>query len=501
VNPVFGVGEVTVEFVIKNVGTAKAGASHATKYMYDSTGAIVHIDHASVSALGPSGRFYGKFDPEPCPPNDDFTVKVEADNYHVVAESDETNNNMTVDITCPAGPEPGGPDLEIKITQPVQIRARPVPDQKLCEYRVNWTATNIGNKGSVANRVALFVDGNKVDDQPCAALGVGASDNDIFGWFDCPPCVTPVNVEVIVDYFKKVDESNENNNNDSTSVGCRVGVITVTKEVWEALPLPGQWVDEIDNAVFDQDVQFRCTVKNTGCCCDLTGITVTDVLSGSLEYIDAVPVPDDEVIILPDGTATLKWNVAAPQIPLKPDDELVYIINARVRGCGEDTNTQSAVATTCTGKTVSHSDKATVKVAPGPAIGADKKVKDAAGNWVDGPISVGIGVDIEYQNTVHNSGCCDLTKGEVWDTLPVGLVYQPGSGVPTPIVLAGPAGTTVLKWTISEPYTHCTTLTYTYKAQIAAAGNYVNTLRARGYCETKPVAWVDNFNTVTVNNP
>jgi uncharacterized repeat protein (TIGR01451 family) len=106
---------------------------------------------------------------------------------------------------------------------------------------------------------------------------------------------------------------------------------------------------------------------------------------------------------------------------------------------------------------------------------------------------------LNYTSTVHNNGCCDLTSGKVWDTLPAGLVYVVGSANIVPEVTAGPnAGETVLTWDIPEPYTHCTTLTYTYDAIPGAVNNwYNNTVRAKGYCAAT-AGWADDDDFVAV---
>jgi uncharacterized repeat protein (TIGR01451 family) len=51
----------------------------------------------------------------------------------------------------------------------------------------------------------------------------------------------------------------------------------------------GEWVDETTAKVNDT-LRFRCVVHNNGTCCNLTDITVTDILSDSMEYRDNATV-------------------------------------------------------------------------------------------------------------------------------------------------------------------------------------------------------------------
>jgi hypothetical protein len=468
-------GQIVVHFTVKNIGNADAGESTACKYING-----IQVGSVIVPALGDGTNFTAEFDPEDCPPGTTFDVTVCADNYDDVAESDETNNCMTNVFTCPPGPPPGGPDLVISKTV-----ERRVAGPNLCQYRVEWTATNIGNELAGWNTVALFINGIKEDEERCSDLGQLASDSgDFWRWLNCPPaCGTPVNVEVRVDYFNEVAESNEDNNNDTNIVDCQIGDIEVTKEVWDG----ADWVEEIDAEQGD-DVLFRCIVHNSGCCCDLDDITVTDVLSDSLEYINAFPAPD-EVTTVVDGATTLKWVEADP---LEPCEVLVYFINARVIGCGVDTNTQSAVATDCTGEGVSDDDTATVNAPPEATLEVTKQVR-LAGNviWraaIDVPVGT-LPVDVEFRCTVHNDGtCCDLNQIEVWDVLRdqnlvVTRAVGPAGNPRPPIVDIRP-DRTIVYWYIPDTIEYCDELVFRIDANIAAAAVddvFTNTQRARAW--------------------
>jgi uncharacterized repeat protein (TIGR01451 family) len=417
----FANGDVIVHFIVKNIGNVEAGESTACKEV---SGVVVDTD--SVPKLGPDKSYTGAFAAEDCTPGKTITVKVCADNYGVVAESNETNNCKENTFTCPAGPQPGGRDLVIQITKVLKQKVTTTQ----CEYKVKWTATNIGNAIAGGNQVALFIGGVKMDERPCDMLGPLATDSGDFGWRDCPTaCGATVNVEVRVDYYNIVDEPgvNENNNNDTTTVDCRVGVIEVNKTVRDN---QGDLVYEID-ANSSEVVEFNCTVHNNGSCCNLTNITVTDVLSSSLEYINATPAIDGYSTA--GGVTTLTWNVAGP---LEPCEWLNYTIYARVIGCGVDTNTQTATAKTCTGDTVSDSNTSKVNVATRAGL-----------NVIKTKAAIGYNFTLVVTN---NGSCCDLTDIDVTDIM-TNLTYKYMIVGADPQVTGPNANNeTTLKWTIGS---------------------------------------------------
>jgi uncharacterized repeat protein (TIGR01451 family) len=269
------------------------------------------------------------------------------------------------------------------------------------------------------------------------------------GWFTCP-CDKPFDFTVCADYYNVVDESNESNNCETNHEYCGIEGMTVEKKVRHAGT--STWYDTIDAEHCDM-VEFEGTVNNTGCCCNLTNIKVTDVLSPSLEYEDgsATPTPDSVFYNATDGTTTLTWTTPL----LKYCEETTYGITAHVIGCGEhglDRNTITANATTCTGKEIDGSDYAEVYAPPKAKVNVTKKVKDpVTGQWVDS-IIVANGTDVQFNCTVHNEGTChDLMYITVWDTLSASLEYKSAVGPngQQPIVQGGqPGNPTVLEWYI-----------------------------------------------------
>ena len=114
--------------------------------------------------------------------------------------------------------------------------------------------------------------------------------------------------------------------------------IAVNKTVFNETA--GEWVKET-TAELNDTVRFRCVVHNNGTCCNLTNITVTDILSDSLEYRDNATV--DGVAAEPTAVSEneYKWEFAGP---LAPCEAITIEFDARVIECGNDRNTQNATA-------------------------------------------------------------------------------------------------------------------------------------------------------------
>jgi len=135
-------------------------------------------------------------------------------------------------------------------------------------------------------------------------------------------------------------------------VPCTPG-IEVNKTVWD--PDAQAWVKEIDASVNDV-VRFRLWVHNNGTCCDLTNITVTDMLSDSLNYSDNATVngvPQEPVQIGPNEYV---WNFTGP---LAPCQNITIEFDAQVVECGNDTNVVNVTAW-CNETMVSDGDSASV---------------------------------------------------------------------------------------------------------------------------------------------
>ena len=139
--------------------------------------------------------------------------------------------------------------------------------------------------------------------------------------------------------------------------------IEVNKTVWNGTA----WVDDIA-ANLNDTLRFRLWVHNTGACaCNLTNITVTDILSCSLNYSDdATPREPNETIYYPCNNTTLVWNF--PDLELEPCQNITIEFNATVVKCpGVDTNTVNVTAW-CNETIVSDEDRVMVSVIPTPFL-------------------------------------------------------------------------------------------------------------------------------------
>ena len=164
--------------------------------------------------------------------------------------------------------------------------------------------------------------------------------------------------------------------NISNTTGC-LPSIEVNKMVFNETS--GEWVDETTAKVNDT-LRFRCVVHNNGTCCNLTDITVTDILSDSLEYRDNATV--DGVAAEPTAVSEneYKWEFAGP---LAPCEAITIEFDARVIECGNDKNTQNASAW-CeeTGTWVSDEDTVWVNCTAVPPLKPDLIITE---KWVCWP--------------------------------------------------------------------------------------------------------------------
>ena len=109
--------------------------------------------------------------------------------------------------------------------------------------------------------------------------------------------------------------------------------IKVNKTVWNGTA----WVNSTSADVNDT-VRFNCTIHNNGEC-NLTNITVWDMLPESLEYAnDATHAPT----YISTDNRTVMW--AFPDLTLEPCDSITIEFNVSVVGCSESVNRVSASA-------------------------------------------------------------------------------------------------------------------------------------------------------------
>ena len=164
--------------------------------------------------------------------------------------------------------------------------------------------------------------------------------------------------------------------------------IEVNKTVWNATT--GEWVEEI-NANKSDTVRFRCIIHNDGGY-NLTNITVTDILSDSLEYADNATVDDEpQEPIKTDNK--LEWDFTGP---LEPCKNITIEFDAIAIKCGIDVNWQNATGYCNETQTwVCDNDSAIVNVTGyGVNLTVDKPSERTS-----------LGENATYTLTLNNTGC------------------------------------------------------------------------------------------------
>ena len=125
-------------------------------------------------------------------------------------------------------------------------------------------------------------------------------------------------------------------------IRARMGVmeprIEVNKTVWDAVNKT--WVKEITANISDI-LTFKCEIHNSGTCCNLTNITVTDNLSDSLEYKDNATVNGEPWEPMQIGN---KYQWEFPEWLFEPCETITIEFDAHVVKCGYGWNEQFADA-------------------------------------------------------------------------------------------------------------------------------------------------------------
>ena len=196
-----------VTFKVKNNGTAAAvNTSKACIYI---NGAHQAGKDVNVSALAVGIEESFDVGPFNCPPcGDTKQVKVCADNYDNVSESNEANNCMENTVECPC------PDLII-------IDKDETVNTTANTFNVTFKVKNNGTAAAVnTSKACIYIDCVHVKDVNVSALTVGIEEEFDVGPFNCPPCGETKQVKVCADNYDNVSESNETNNCMENTVEC-----------------------------------------------------------------------------------------------------------------------------------------------------------------------------------------------------------------------------------------------------------------------------------------
>ena len=184
-----------VYFVVKNIGTATAPRGHHATLSVDGE----EIEHKLIRrALRPGKTYKSSFKTRVECTGDFDTVKVCADDFDFVDESDETNNCRENEWICEMV---GKPDLVIEDIWTRERRDR---------CKVGFVVRNIGTvTAPCCHYATLYVNDEPVEEKHVRkALRPGRSYK---GYFKTKVSCTDV-IKVCADNFDVVDESDENNN-------------------------------------------------------------------------------------------------------------------------------------------------------------------------------------------------------------------------------------------------------------------------------------------------
>ena len=215
-------GGYRVCYTIHNMGVRPAPATHHTTLYLNG----VAIEHKRVPVvLDPCETYTVCFDTViECTPQSD-TIRVCADNYDVIDESNELNNCLENEWIC-------GPDLVIDEKWEEQVDDG---------YIVHYVIHNQGNMTAPASHdTTLYVDGVEVAHDP---VPVDLAPCETYeGTFDAIVCTPPSDIiRVCADNFDEVKETDETNNCLENEWECAPDLVIESKEE--------EWVDETNYQV------------------------------------------------------------------------------------------------------------------------------------------------------------------------------------------------------------------------------------------------------------
>ncbi len=166
-------------------------------------------------------------------------IKAAVDQINHVKESNESNNERTVTFSTEA------PDLTIE-----KIVWSPLNISKNDTVSITATVKNQGSGTSDACHLAYFIDNELISTLPVSSLEAGVSVNITFSW---KALSDKHEFKTVVDYYKYITESDENNNEKLATLTTLVPDLIVTGITWTPA----------DAAVSDE-VTFSARIKNLG---------------------------------------------------------------------------------------------------------------------------------------------------------------------------------------------------------------------------------------------
>jgi uncharacterized repeat protein (TIGR01451 family) len=313
VPPLFVNQPSTITATIANVGALDAASFNVS---LSADGSVVGTARVASLSAGRSTDVSFAWTPAA---GGDIELCIAADPDDEIVEMNETNNRMCIGVEIKPDLTPTG------ITTPELLLLNK-------SGVINATIANIGGADAGSFNVSLSANSAVVDTASVASLGAGNSTNVSFAW--TPASAGYHELCIAADSDGSIAELNETNNENCIAVTVRSPSIDVDKTVWDT----GTWEQEVTAKVGDT-LRFRCSVNNSGSL-NLTTITVSDVLSDSLEYRDSATVdgvPQEPVQV---GPHEYEWFFTR----LEPCQNVTIEFDARVVTTGTDTNVLNARA-------------------------------------------------------------------------------------------------------------------------------------------------------------
>jgi subtilase family serine protease len=224
---------VTFTITIKNQGSGKAHHSYVAYYIDDT-----YLDSVYVSQIDTGDTATKTFNWRAQAGFHD--VKAIADSKQMISESDESNNEKTVDLPALV------PDLIIQ-----NITCSPASPSIADRVTTAVTIKNQGKSQATYLYLYLYIDDAKKYQQILSLVDAGDTVTGTFTWTAKADKHT---LKVVVDGENDVDESNESNNVKTTTVTC------------SSTPASDLVVKDIDwspeNPSVEDTVTFTVTIKN-----------------------------------------------------------------------------------------------------------------------------------------------------------------------------------------------------------------------------------------------
>ncbi|MBN1176352.1 MAG: hypothetical protein JXA51_01595 [Dehalococcoidales bacterium] len=223
---------VTITVTVKNQGNASSNNSHVTCYV-DNTVLATNPINSVVAGTSKSTSFTWQAQ------IGSHIIKAVADSGGAVAETDETNNTGTYNISTLA------PDLVVQ-----SITWEPAEPSRGDPIVFTVTILNQGNSRAKASTLNLFIDGNSRGYQDIPAINPGETTTRTHNWV---ALLGQHAIKAVVDHKDQVSEGNETNNELTATFTTIPPDLVVSEITWDP-----------ENPSRNDTVTFIVTVKNQG---------------------------------------------------------------------------------------------------------------------------------------------------------------------------------------------------------------------------------------------